>query len=149
MYSSPSVFIKSESYVSCYVSIVDPSKQNGKFLYSITPIGGSDDLINRLRVDPLHLKSVCSFESTTMVIAEEVKSNGSNGAPDTTSSKASGLTRTPSAFGLYLKDDLSKAKFSTIIFSMKEKVGALSEALKIFSVSSHRLNLHRLIYDSC
>lgn len=65
-----------------------------------------------------------------MGVADEVKTNGSNG-----SAKVPALTRTPSAFGLYLKDDLTKVKFSTIIFSMKEKVGALSEALKIFSVS--------------
>lgn len=76
-----------------------------------------------------------SYKFTVMGVAEDLKSNGSSGDSNVTSSKESTLTRTPSAFGLYLKDDLSKAKFSTVIFSMTEKVGALSEALKIFSVS--------------
>lgn len=48
--------------------------------------------------------------------------------------KGGKLPRVASAFGLYMKDDLSKARFCTLIFSMTEKIGALSEALKIFSV---------------
>lgn len=71
------------------------------------------------------------------VKSEDPETNGSNGDSSVTKSKEPTLTRNPSAFGLYLKDDLSRAKFSTVIFSMKEKVGALSEALKIFSVSQH------------
>ena len=39
--------------------------------------------------------------------------------------------------GVYIKDDLTKARFAILLFSMNEKVGALTEVLKIFSVSQH------------
>lgn len=58
--------------------------------------------------------------------------------------KANGKTRptlvkSPS-FGAYLEDDLSRERFSIILFSMREKVGALTSALKIFSDNGVNLN---------
>jgi phenylalanine-4-hydroxylase len=49
------------------------------------------------------------------------------------------LMKSPSQFGLYLEDDLSKS-ISIVLFSMKEQVGALTAALKIFSDNGVNLN---------
>ena len=47
-----------------------------------------------------------------------------------------------SSFGAYLEDDLSRERFSVILFSMKEKVGALTAVLKIFA--DHGVNLSHI-----
>ena len=50
------------------------------------------------------------------------------------------IIKSPSQFGLYLEDDLSREQFSIVLFSMKEQVGALNDALKIFSDNGVNLN---------
>lgn len=60
-------------------------------------------------------------------------------ASATTNGKS--LTKSPS-FGAYIGDDFSKDRFSVILFSMKEKVGALTTALKIFA--DHGVNLNHI-----
>ena len=82
----------------------------------------------------------------------ERKTNGTNGAVnghsidlvqqdhiETIESKPKDdPSRRPSTFGgVYIKDDLTKARFAILLFSMNEKVGALTEVLKIFSVSQN------------
>jgi phenylalanine-4-hydroxylase len=59
----------------------------------------------------------------------------------TTNGKPKSLTKSPS-FGAYIGDDFSKDRFSVILFSMKEKVGALTTALKIFA--DHGVNLNHI-----
>jgi len=50
------------------------------------------------------------------------------------------LPKSPSQFGLYLEDDLTRERFAIVLFSMKESVGALTSALKIFSDNGVNLN---------
>lgn len=51
------------------------------------------------------------------------------------------LVKSPS-FGAYIEDDFSRERFTVILFSMKEKVGALTTALKIFA--DHGVNLNHI-----
>lgn len=46
------------------------------------------------------------------------------------------------SFGAYVEDDVSRERISVILFSMKEEVGALTSALKIFA--DHGINLNHI-----
>ena len=58
----------------------------------------------------------------------------------TVNGNSKGIMKCPSQFGLYLEDDLSQQNISIVLFSMKEQVGALTAALKIFSDNGVNLN---------